>query len=545
MDCGLRVASLTWSPSLSAQSYMVTAVASSGHLVALTTNDTSAQISELQCGLQYSLTVRAVNHWCKSALSNTSFLQTGDETQARTTGRVLTRTAHDNAPLDACSHVQHTITCFSSIAVVSWSGSDTADHYTATAVGPNDETQMCMSSGMSCGIATLQCGMTYLVTVTASNHLCSSVASQMTNLTTGHLDRAAAHGAQLHTHTSFRNSFCGLLGVSHSLAVPLPPVPCIPTGVSVTRSCDRNEALVSWGPSQGALSYRALAQSRKNDTSSCESAGNVTSCVLRNLSCSTVYTVKVVSVGDQCSSLLSAASVFSTGVGRHERSSRMHNAVLADVFTSCLCLQSVPCKVTIGSVYLNCSTDSLLLNWTATAASVVYTAVARATSGQVSSCSTNFTSCEITQLACGQAHNVAALQVASGSAANCARIVCVHFNPLSPFYLSFLPLSFSAPCHPVNVLSNINCSTQTAHVQWLSDGGVESYQVHVVGTRGHMAGCNTTRTSCDVHNLLCGDVYNVSVIATSNVCSVTKNAAAQLSSGWSHTHSDSSFHLLG
>ncbi|KAK1803500.1 hypothetical protein P4O66_020926, partial [Electrophorus voltai] len=427
MDCGLRVASLTWSPSLSAQSYMVTAVASSGHLVALTTNDTSAQISELQCGLQYSLTVRAVNHWCKSALSNTSFLQT-----------------------DPCppSSVFTSVSCFSSIAVVSWSGSDTADHYTATAVGPNDEMQMCMSSGTSCSIATLQCGMTYLVTVTASNHLCSSVASQMTNLTT---------------------------------------VPCIPTGVSVTRSCDRNEALVSWGPSQGALSYRALAQSRKNDTSSCESAGNVTSCVLRNLSCSTVYTVKVVSVGDQCSSLLSAASVFST----------------------------VPCKVTIGSVYLNCSTDSLLLNWTATAASVVYTAVARATSGQVSSCSTNFTSCEITQLACGQAYNVSV----AASDGQCSSLQSAALQVAS------------APCHPVNVLSNINCSTQTAHVQWLSDGGVESYQVHVVGTRGHMAGCNTTRTSCDVHNLLCGDVYNVSVIATSNVCSVTKNAAAQLSSG--------------
>ncbi|XP_076840783.1 uncharacterized protein fndc7b [Brachyhypopomus gauderio] len=427
MDCVLRVGSISWLPSRSAQSYVVTAVASSGHQVALTTNNTLAQFSDLHCGLQYYLTVRAVGQRCRSGPSNESLVQT-----------------------EPCppSLVSTWMNCFSSIAVVSWSPSATADHYTATAVGTHGEQEVCMSSDTSCGIATLQCGTTYLVTVSASSYLCSSASSQTTNLTT---------------------------------------VPCVPMGVSVMMNCDQNEALLSWNASQGALSYHAVAQSRNNDSSSCDATGNVTSCVLRNLSCGAVYGVQVAAVGDQCSSLLAPASVLSTA----------------------------PCRVLIGSAYLDCTTNSLLLNWTAPAAALNYTAVARATGGQVSSCSTNVTSCRLTQLACGRGYNVSV--VASDGQCSSRQSAALQVT--------------SVPCHPVNVLSSMNCSTQSAHVQWGPESEVESYQVYLSGTRGHVTGCNTTHTSCTVHNLMCGNVYNVSVVAISNRCSVTEYAATQLSSG--------------
>lgn len=77
MDCVQRVASLTWQSSWAAQSYVVTAENNNGQQLGLTTNSTSVQISDLQCGQQYYFKVSSVGQGCRSKLSNTSVLQTG------------------------------------------------------------------------------------------------------------------------------------------------------------------------------------------------------------------------------------------------------------------------------------------------------------------------------------------------------------------------------------------------------------------------------------------------------------------------------------
>ncbi|XP_017573413.2 uncharacterized protein LOC108439482 [Pygocentrus nattereri] len=424
MDCDLKVGSLTWLPSQSAESYVVTAEASSGHRVELSTNSAMVQISELLCGQEYYLTVRAIGQGCRSSASNASLLQT------------------EPCPPSA---VFTEIDCFSNIAVVSWSLSDTADHYTAKALGPDGQSETCMSSSMSCGIATLQCGEKYNVTVTASSHLCTSAPSQLTYLNTA---------------------------------------PCVPMGASVSMDCTKNEAHVSWSASQGAVSYQAISQSRRDDVSSCNSTGNDTHCILSNLTCGIAYTVQVVAIGGQCSSLPSQPSVFHT----------------------------VPCSPDIGSVLLNCYANSLLLDWNPSGSSVSYTAIARATGGQFSSCSTNFTSCELTQLMCGQTYSLTV--AASDGQCSSKQSTAVQVS--------------SVPCRPEIVLPSMNCSSNSAHVQWGTGSGAESYEVHAIGTRGHVTGCNTTDPSCDLPNLQCGDVYNISVVAVSNQCTVTNNAVTQL-----------------
>lgn len=80
MDCGLRVVSLTWESSRAAQAYVLTAENYTGLQVGLTTNTTSAQISELECGQQYYFKVSSVGQGCMSNPSNTSILQTGGQT---------------------------------------------------------------------------------------------------------------------------------------------------------------------------------------------------------------------------------------------------------------------------------------------------------------------------------------------------------------------------------------------------------------------------------------------------------------------------------
>lgn len=88
-------------------------------------------------------------------------------------------------------------------------------------------------------------------------------------------------------------------------------VPCVPTDVEVMVDCSTNEAVVSWSASDGALSYKARAQSTQGDASACDTTG--LTCTLTNLTCGRSYFVQVVAQDDVCSSLPSPATEFSSG----------------------------------------------------------------------------------------------------------------------------------------------------------------------------------------------------------------------------------------
>lgn len=114
---------------------------------------------------------------------------------------------------------------------------------------------------------------------------------------------------------------------------------------------------------------------------------------------------------------------------------------------------------------------------------------------------------------------------------------------LISFSLSQCP---SVPCPPALVNSSMNCQANSAQVQWDPNGGAESYEVSALGTRGYITGCNTTGTFCSVSNLLCGDVYNISVVAVSSMCRVRGNSVTPLRSGkiaHIHTHPHACQHI--
>ncbi|XP_060750588.1 fibronectin type III domain-containing protein 7-like [Tachysurus vachellii] len=426
MDCSLRVASLTWISSQAAQSYVVTAENNIGQQVGQTTNTTIAQFSDLQCGQQYYFKVLSVGQGCRSSPSNTSVLQT------------------DPCPPTA---VSTSVDCISNIATVTWGISNTANYYMASMVGPDGKVTTCMSSTTSCGVATLQCGQKYNVSVTASRQLCNSKPSSQTNFNTA---------------------------------------PCVPLGVSVVMDCTKNEARVSWNASLGAQYYLVYATSKSNDYAACNSSGINTYCTLKALTCGAVYTVKVVAVGNDCSSLPSQPVDFG----------------------------SVPCRPDIASVQLNCTSSLLSLNWTSVGSAVYYTVFARAPPGQNSSCTTNSTSCELRQLDCGQIYSIT--MTASNNQCSSNQSTAVQ--------------AASAPCPLVWINSSMNCQANSAQVQWDRNGAAESYEVQALGTRGYMTGCNTTGTFCNVSNLLCGDVYNISVFAINNKCRVRGYPVLQLRS---------------
>ncbi|XP_056304665.1 uncharacterized protein LOC130216807 [Danio aesculapii] len=425
-DCAMKVASLSWEASGSAQMYMVSAESNIGHQVELSTNDTSAQISEFKCGQSYFLTVQAVGHICWSIASNVSVLQTEPCSPTSVTGFT---------------------DCISNIATISWDSADGAEYYTATVQGPTGPLGTCMSWSASCGMTKLSCGVTYNVSVVASNHQCNSTPSAMSALNT---------------------------------------VPCVPTGVSVVMDCATAEAHVSWNASMGAMYYTVYAWSTTFNFISCDSSGPDTHCILSDLICGDNYTVQVIAVGDQCSSLPSQTERFRT----------------------------VPCAPVVTVTQLDCYTDSVLLQWKPTIGSISYTANARTTQGLLSTCSSNSTNCKLSNLTCGQTYNVTMVSY-DGSCQS---------RPGTPLAVP------SVPCPPQNVISNMLCSLNSANVQWSPAMGAESYEVHAISANGQINGCNSTNTSCVMPNLQCGSIYNISVLALGHHCNVSKSAITTLHS---------------
>lgn len=55
---------------------------------------------------------------------------------------------------------------------------------------------------------------------------------------------------------------------------------------------------------------------------------------------------------------------------------------------------------------LDCFTNSALVDWAFAEGAVDYTATARSSSGDVSTCTSNYTFCELQDLQCGQTYNV-------------------------------------------------------------------------------------------------------------------------------------------
>lgn len=129
-----------------------------------------------------------------------------------------------------------------------------------------------------------------------------------------------------------------------------------------------------------------------------------------------------------------------------------------------LLLYSAPCRPDIASVFLNCNSSSFSLNWTSVNGAVFYTAVARASTGQNSSCTTNSSSCDLVQLACGQIYSIMVTASNSQCSSNQSSVVQVSSGSAqmgvdqSRVYVQdkclINPLSFPLPIRPLSPYTN-------------------------------------------------------------------------------------------
>lgn len=93
------------------------------------------------------------------------------------------------------------------------------------------------------------------------------------------------------------------------------------------------------------------------------------------------------------------------------------------------------------------------------------------------------------------------------------------------------------PCPPEDVVPVLDCSSNTAYVEWRASTGAESYIVQAFGVEEHQTGCESSSQFCVLADLMCGFTYNISVIAINSVCNVSQSDVEQLQAGKNQEHS--------
>lgn len=74
VDCNNNVARVSWSSARGARSYMVTAVGSDGHRVSCETEEEWCDLTELQCGQTYNVSLATISDNCSTEThTNVSF----------------------------------------------------------------------------------------------------------------------------------------------------------------------------------------------------------------------------------------------------------------------------------------------------------------------------------------------------------------------------------------------------------------------------------------------------------------------------------------
>ncbi len=98
----------------------------------------------------------------------------------------------------------------------------------------------------------------------------------------------------------------------------------------------------------------------------------------------------------------------------------------------------------------------------------------------------------------------------------------------------FLSLLSLAPCAAENVAADIDCHNNTVKVSWNSAKGANLYMVTAVGADGHKASCESDGDQCDLMELQCGQMYNISLTAISDHCQTATQADVTFSARKSH-----------
>ncbi|KAK1165326.1 hypothetical protein AOXY_G13825 [Acipenser oxyrinchus oxyrinchus] len=457
--CEVSSGLVTWTESDGAVSYTAVAQGIDGHIHVCNTTNTACDWTDLHCGEVYTVYVIAEDDNCNSSLSNTTTIYTAP-----------------CIPQNLVSNIH----CFYNTTSVTWDGSNGAELYLVTAEGRDGHTAQCNTNDTHCDFDQLHCGHVYTITAFALSSGCRSPMSTPIEIKTG----PCIPGAVTALPRCLPDSVEVFWRASDGAQLYSATAETADGNVTVELDCEENGALVSWDHSDGAVSYTVRADSSSSTLSSC--SAHDTQCYLTDLTCGLQYTVHVVAINDSCSSQPSAPTN----------------------------IQAAPCTPQITGAYLDCFTNTVLMQWTYSEGATKYIATAESKDKDTALCNSTHTSCEILDLECGQLYSVTV--VALNDCCNSSQSISQDIE--------------SVPCVPQSVDAELDCTSNTALVLWEPSSGAESYIVNAVSTDGHIASCNTSETICQVTDLMCGNTYNISVTAINQQCNVSHSTPAEIQS---------------
>ncbi|XP_019712180.1 receptor-type tyrosine-protein phosphatase beta-like [Hippocampus comes] len=473
---------------------------------------TSCQLNGLQCGATYNLTVVAEGSTCNSTGGSQATLMT--------------------AP---CSPYFENSTqiCGTNSSIVSWMPVDDATGYIINARATSGHLVSCNSAIPTCALTDLECGATYTATIVAQGSQCDSPPGPPANITTapcppaviskqymcgsntavlswsdtfgrlGFQAEIAGYGYQetcrtTNTSCVVHNLPCGLdLNVTvqaegeHCNSTPsvchsLQTAPCAPVNISATLVCFNHSALVSWVGSSSAVEYTVTSTGQNGHTHQCHS--NTTSCQLSHIHCEETYDITVTPHSESCAGTPSQVYSFRAG----------------------LCS---PSNVTISPP---CE-DNNTVSWSSVTGAEMYIATATADDGHTHTCSSNAsTSCQFTDLHCGQNYSVAVVTVDRG---------CLS-EPSSAVEVT------TALCPPTNLAGEVACDTNAVTISWDPSPvpGV-SYILKYQKLSGTLppSSWTTSNTSHTLADLQCGQRYVFYIAFLDGACHSSYSPSMELS----------------
>ncbi|XP_078263980.1 fibronectin type III domain-containing protein 7-like [Rhinoraja longicauda] len=149
---------------------------------------------------------------------------------------------------------------------------------------------------------------------------------------------------------------------------------------------------------------------------------------------------------------------------------------------------------------MDCDVGHMSVSWEFSEGAMSYTATAEGSN--VQKCSANDTLCDITDLHCGETYTLSVY--ASDNTCDSAE------SPSTT--------RRTASCIAQNLDVQLDCDRNDALVWWDHTKGASSYSATAEGSNGHVVSCETANSKCQITNLRCGLMYNVTLIAMDGVC---------------------------
>ncbi|XP_030016446.1 fibronectin type III domain-containing protein 7-like [Sphaeramia orbicularis] len=250
---------------------------------------------------------------------------------------------------------------------------------------------------------------------------------------------------------------------------------CHPTPIHLKRftlTIEVRDLSQSWETTNNTLYYVAQAVDKNGQVTECRTLQNT--CYFTDAGCGQYYTYKVHAVSSECNSEVSEPQFIRTA--------------------PCL-----PTNIRTGS---ECHSETLLTTWDAAEGALSYQVEVEGNTLDQYNCTSSTNSCSVEGVPCGEHFSV--------------WITASNDNCSTPRVLG--AIAQAVPCSPTNVSAAVDCSPDSARINWTSSIGSIFYIVIAQDSDGNSYNCNSMSTNCLLEQLPCGQDYTASVIGTNINC---------------------------